>query len=383
MAGSTIRRGPWDLNRKGSIDQERHSRRLKEALVRQLPTIVGETPVITREGDGVVRVPVKVLDLPRFRHREPRPEEVTGEGQGARSPGDVVASIPRQGEGTGAGEPGDAEHEHTVEVEMDLDTLAALVFEDLALPPLKPKVAGRMRESEWVWNSRRRHGPYATLDRKATLKAALARNAAQGHPGLNGFSNEDLRYRSYTPVEEPVTNAVVVLIRDVSGSMTDDKKYLARALSFWLVRWIRLFYRDLKLEFLAHDTRAFWVDEAAFFTLSAGGGTRSAAAYRALGERMEEAFPPDRWNIYAFHFTDGEDWGPEEARGALEGLLPALNLFGLVELAPERFHARLGEILGRLPNPPVVTVRIDDKTEIMQGLKRLLGSGGGDEAHAG
>ncbi|MCL8207973.1 MAG: DUF444 family protein [Actinomycetia bacterium] len=367
-----IREGPWDLNRKGSIDQERHMKRLKDAIMAQLPTIVAHTPIITEPGSKTVRVPVKVLELPRFRHREPEsPAGAEGAGQGEARPGDIVASVPRSRSGGGQ-QPADAPGTHVIEVEMDLDALQELIFEDLALPRLHAKLDGAVSDERVVWNSRRRHGPLATVDLKATLKAALARSAAQGTPGRFTMVPDDLRFRSYEVEQAPITDAVVFLLRDASGSMDDEKKYLSRSLAFWLVRWLRQQYRELKLEFWLHDSEAHAVNEEEFFGLSSAGGTRAASAYEAMARQIEARYPASRYNVYGFHFTDGEDWAPDVAARALERMLPYLSLFALIELNPHDPGRGLSEFLRRLPNPPVVTTIIEGREQVLSGLHQIL-----------
>lgn len=368
-----VHESPWDLNRKGSMDQNRHMRRLKEAIMAQLPTIVANTPIIAEPGTKRVRFPVKVLELPRFRHRPPQsPAGAEGVGQGPVKPGDVLASTPRNPSGVGA-DASDQPGSHTVDIEMDLDTLQGLIFEDLALPPPEPKTGEEFNADHQVWTSRRRHGPYATLDVKASLKAALARSAAEGASGIGALSPDDLRFRAWTVVPEPVTDAVVFLLRDASGSMDEEKRYLSRSLAFWLVRWLRAQYREVRLEFWLHDSEAQSVDEAQFFSMTSSGGTRAASAYAAMRARIEALYPSTRWNIYGFHFTDGEDWAPDLAAQELEQMMTLLRLFAVIELNPRSRDRDLSEALSHLPEPPVVSVVIEGRDRLLEGLHQILG----------
>src|SRR5437763_9199240 len=109
-----------------------------------------------------------------------------------------------------------------------MEDVEALLFSELALPRLKPKAAAHVSTPEAVYNDIARKGPQ--LDKKATLRENLLRNAKQGHLTLGGIEKPDLRYLSYRELPKPWTKAVVFLAMDVSGSMDADRKRMARLL---------------------------------------------------------------------------------------------------------------------------------------------------------
>lgn len=135
------------------------------------------------------------------------------------------------------------------------------------------------------------------------------------------LDSDDLRYRTLTEDIEYQSNAVVLAMMDVSGSMDTMKKYLARSFFFWMLSFLRSIYRHVDIRFIAHTTEAKLVDEQAFFHRGESGGTVCASAYELAGELIDTDYPTSRWNVYPFHFSDGEDWDPEKTVAAAKALL--------------------------------------------------------------
>lgn len=373
MPGS-VSEGNWDLAGRGSLDQARHLDRLREAIRQKLPVVVAETPLIEGQTQKV-KVPVKVLELPRFRPKMPN-APTGGVGQGPGEPGDIIARVPRGGQGQGGGDqqPGDQPGEHEIEVELDIRTAIAMVFEDLQLPNLQDRGGQDLWRPQLQWNSRRRHGTLPTLSRRATLKEALARSLAEGKP-LN-FVPDDLRFRAAREEPEPITQAAIYLLRDISGSMGGERKYLSRVLTFWIVTWLRQQYQTVAVEFWVHDVSAQKTDEAQFFGLAEGGGTLAAPAYQAIHQYMQVHHPSSQWNTFVFHFTDGDVADGHAAFEAAQQLCASVRWFGLVELQPPNYFlhspSRLSHLLEELPRPPYRHVLLNKRSDVLQAIKLLL-----------
>src|SRR4029079_7082213 len=163
----------------------------------------------------------------------------------------------------------------------------------------------------------------------------LRRNARLGHTGFAHVTDEDLRFKTWERHVRHETNAVVIAMRDVSGSMGEFEKYITRSFYFWMVRFLRTKYNRVQIVFVTHHTEAREVDEDAFFTLGESGGTKVSSAYQLALEIVEERFPVDRWNVYPFHFSDGDNWGDgdnERCLGLVRQLLQRCNAFGYGEI---------------------------------------------------
>lgn len=371
---------PWDLHERGSIDRRRHQEKLREAIREKLPHLVGDTPLVDQNGKTRVKMRLKGVQLPRFRYGTKQDNE--GLGNGPSAPGDIIDRRLVPGEGAGKGsEPGEDPDEHEVILEFDLDELVSMVFEELKLPRLVPKQTGRMVEHELVWDTRRKVGPWSLLDRRRTLLNAVKSSLLLKHERLQ-IHQEDLEFRSWNERAQPITNAVVVLLRDVSGSMYQDKRYLSRVMAFWIVQWLRKSYDQVIVEFWCHDTRAWQVpDETTFFNLSERGGTSLTPVYKTIDARLKKEYPDDDWNKIVLHFTDGDDnpigGNYDQTIAAAKALAQQLVLFGFAELRPgeptHRTSALLPLLIKHVPNPPFAVAQIHSREDVVRGIWSMVG----------
>jgi uncharacterized sporulation protein YeaH/YhbH (DUF444 family) len=214
----SISRQDWSLHRKGSVDQERHKEKIREAIRKNLGDIVSEESIILSDGKKVFKVPIRSLDEYRFRY-DPGRQGHAGQGDGDSQVGDVVASDPQPGRGR-RGEAGEEPGVDYYEAEITLDELAGLIFEDLGLPFLEEKKLAEMEIEAVRFTDVRKVGPLANLDKKRTILQNMKRNAAAGDPTFRELKNEDLRFKVWEPTIRYQSNAVVIAMMDVSGCHT-------------------------------------------------------------------------------------------------------------------------------------------------------------------
>src|SRR5262249_44830562 len=205
------------LHRKGSIDQERHKQKIREAIKKNLADIVSEESIILSDGKKIVKVPIRSLDEYRFRY-DPGRQQHSGSGDGKSKVGDVVATEPRSGRGR-RGQAGEEPGVDYYEADVTLDELAAMIFEDLGLPFLEEKKMAEMETEAVRFTDVRKVGPLANLDKKRTILENLKRNAAKGDPTFHDIKNDDLRFKVWEPTIEYQSNAVVIAMMDVSGCL--------------------------------------------------------------------------------------------------------------------------------------------------------------------
>jgi sporulation protein YhbH len=368
----------WSLHRKGPIDQARHNQKVREAIKRNLADIVSEEAIITADGNKIVKIPIRSLELPHFRF-DPRRGPQAGQGSGDSKVGDVIGGAPTgrgPGKGPGAGELPGIDY---YEAEITVDELAALVFEDLGLPNLEDKGKAEVRSPDVRFNEVRKHGPLSNLDKRRTLFENLRRNARMGRPVIGGVQNEDLRFKTWVEDIRHETNAVVIAMRDVSGSMGEFEKYITRSFYFWMVRFLRTKYDQVRIVFITHHTEAKEVDEEAFFQLGESGGTKVSSAYQLALEIIQERFPPALWNIYPFHFSDGDNWGEVDNQRCVElvrQMLAVCNLFGYGEIQEggRRSMSTLMSAFQQITDPKFVGVTITSKEDVLPALRRFFGS---------
>jgi len=190
-------------------------------------------------------------------------------------------------------------------------------------------------------------------------------------------SNDDLRFKTWEPQFKRETSAVVIAMRDVSGSMGEFEKYITRSFYFWMVRFLRTKYHNVKIVFITHHTEAQEVDEQAFFELGESGGTRVSSAYKLALDIVNERYNPERWNIYPFHFSDGDNWGDADNRLCLElvqQLLQRSNVFGYGEIQEYNYGSSttLMSAFSGLSDSRFIPVVIRGKSDVYPALRKFF-----------
>ena len=366
----TIKRIERDRRRFEEIVRGKIKQDLKRHLTR------GE--LIGRRGKEVVSIPLPQIELPQFRYGR---RELGGVGQG---PGEVGTPIGTDADLGGGGPAGSEPGHHIREVELTIQELAQLMGEELELPRIRPKGAHSLAVARDRYVGIRRVGPESLRSFKRTYKEALKRQLATGtydvaRP-LVVPVREDMRYRSWKEEPEPVANAVIIYMMDVSGSMGAEQKEIVRIESFWIDTWIRAHYRGLETRYIIHDAAAREVDRETFYTTRESGGTRISSAYQLAAEIVERDYPAEAWNIYFFHFSDGDNWGggDDEKCFALlrERLLPVANLFGYGQVESRYGSGQFLHALERnVQAENLVLSQIEDRDAILRSIKDFLGKG--------
>ncbi|MEK6304044.1 MAG: sporulation protein YhbH [Acidobacteriota bacterium] len=383
----SVQRNDWSLQRKGQIDQDRHKERVREAIKKNLGSIVSNESIILSDGKRVVKVPIRSLDEYKFRY-DYRKKKHIATGDGNTKVGDVIAreGEPGQGPGQGPGA-GDQPGQEYYEAEVDIDEIAKLIFEDLHLPYLEDKAKQAVESTKTKFTEIRRSGILSNLDKRRSLLENIKRQAREtGHAELGPFKKEDLRYKTWQEQMTYESNAVVIAMMDVSGSMGEFKKYIARSFYFWMVRFLKTKYDHVKIVFISHHTEAKEVSESQFFTQGESGGTVVSSAYRLALDIISKLYQPKDWNIYPFHFSDGDNYysDNDEAVRLADELIAMCNLFGYGEIGEEgasSYRRSSGALLSifkdRLKDQGrFVGVRIDDKEDVYPALKDFFGKRG-------
>jgi uncharacterized protein len=371
---------PWDLRRRALKDSIRHDTRVKEAIRKHLKELIAEESIITSDGKKLVKIPLRYLDQYRFRFGP----QGSGTGQGAGQVGDVIA----RERGEGSEQPGDQPGEQVYEAEISMDELTRMMLEDLALPWLEDKETQQLTTTTYTFDEVRRKGSMANMDKKRTLIENLKRHAARQQPKVGAFRTDDLRFKVWSVHEEHHASAAVYLLMDRSGSMTTEKKYIAKSFFFWLVRFLRLKYTTVDTVFIAHDTEAQVVPEQDFFTISNSGGTMCSSAYRVALEHIQQSHPKARWNNYVFHFSDGDNWEEDNPRcqALVTQLLEHTAMVGYGEIRyrdeatfygwVQSFNpawSTLHKELSTIAHPRFITIAIKQKEDVYQALQTFFG----------
>jgi len=350
---------------------------LKGKVREDLKDYITSDEIIAQHGNDVISVPVKEITIPRFTFGSN--EDEVGEGDGEGDPADGQGK-PGRGKKGGLGE-----GKHLREEKFHIEELADLLGDELKLPRIKPRLTSGLEEAVPRYEGISRQGPPSLRDNKRTFREALKRAIAEDtydeeDPIVTPIK-DDFRYRSARLKPRPKTNAVIFYVIDVSGSMGDLEKSLARNTAFWTDAWIDRQYQGTEKCYIIHDVSAKVVDRDTFFTTREAGGTLISSAYQLAKEQMASRFPPDEWNIYLFHFSDGENSSQSDDSRAVEllkrDILPFINLFGYVEIGANHGGGGFIRVLGSSfdEEESVVLTTMNNRKDIIPAIKELLGTG--------
>ncbi|MBN2490032.1 MAG: DUF444 family protein [Planctomycetes bacterium] len=360
------------------MDHARFRQIVRGRIKKDLKRYITQGELIGRRGRDAVRIPLPQIHLPRFRFGTNEPG---GVGQGEGADGTPVAADP----GAGAGRAGELEGEHVLEVEVTLAELAQILGEELALPRIEKKGKRELRTAAERYAGIARVGPEGLRHFKRTYRRALRRQLAMGtydpdNPVVVPY-RDDKRYKSWTRKEAPESSAAILYMMDVSGSMGSEQKEIVRLEAFWIDTWLRSQYRNLDVRYIVHDAAAKEVDPETFYHLRESGGTKISSAYALCARMIDEHYPPSEWNIYPFHFSDGDNWSGKDTERCVELLrdriLPRVNQFGYGQVKSAygtgQFKGDLDAALGQ--EPKVVTSDIPDRDAILESIRTFLGKG--------
>ncbi|MEJ2722512.1 MAG: DUF444 family protein, partial [bacterium] len=274
---------------------------------------------------------------------------------------------------------------HILEVDITLEELADIMGEELELPKIVPKSKSAIVTEKDRYSTISRTGPESLRHFKRTFREAQKRQIASGSYDPNRPVvvpvREDKRYRSWRSMQLPETNAVIIYLMDVSGSMGEEQKEIVRIESFWIDTWLKRQYKGLSTRYIIHDAAAREVDEETFFHTRESGGTKISSAYELCAKMIEEELPPQAWNIYVFQFSDGDNWGGGDTDLCVDllgdRLLSYVNLFCYGQVASPYGSGAFINDLRKVfaEDERVVLSEINGKEAIYDSIREFLGKG--------
>ncbi|MBX3364771.1 MAG: DUF444 family protein [Phycisphaeraceae bacterium] len=360
-------------------DHQRFRQIVRGKIRKDLRRFLSRGDIIGREGRRLVSIPIHDIDIPTFRYGD----NSGGVGMGEGDEGDVV------GKGTEQG--GEEEGRHILEVDVTLEELADILAEELQLPRIEPRGAHRITTIRDKYTGIRPEGPASLRHFKRTYREALKRQLMSGSydpddPVIVPIKR-DLRYRSWNEVKKPQSNAAIIYMMDVSGSMGDEQKEIVRLEAFWIDTWLRRNYEGIESRYIVHDVRAAEVDKKTFFSIREDGGTRISSAFHLCRELVHQHYDPNEWNTYLFHFSDGDNSSEADNRECVKildlELLKACNMFGYCQVASaygsgnfinvlrEAFPGGAADEFG----PRLILSKVNDRGDIHDSLRTFFKQG--------
>ncbi|WP_419883246.1 sporulation protein YhbH [Peribacillus sp. B-H-3] len=369
-----ISREDWSLHRKGFDDQQRHQEKVQEAIKNNLPDLISEESIVMSNGRDVVKIPIRSLDEYKIRYNYDKNKHV-GQGSGDSQVGDVVARDGSAEKGPGKGQgAGDQAGEDYYEAEVSMLEIEEALFSQLELPNLQQKDPDEHTLEHIEFNDIRKTGLMGNIDKKKTMITAFKRNALSGEPGFHPIIKEDFKFKTWNEVEKPESKAVVLAMMDTSGSMGLWEKYMARSFFFWMNRFLRTKYETVEIEFIAHHTEAKIVPEEDFFTKGESGGTICSSVYKKALELIDYKYDPDKFNIYPFHFSDGDNLTSDNARCVklVNELMKVSNMFGYGEVNQYNRHSTLMTAYKNINNEKFRHYILKQKADVFHAMRSFF-----------
>ena len=302
---------------RAASDRTRHRQKIEKAIKESIRDVVSEESIIGQSGKKKIRIPVKGIKEHRLVYGANSKNKRVGSAQGKDvSKGQKIGHRRRPANQQQGDKPGDKPGEEMYEIEMSLEELAGYLFNDLELPELEKKNFKFTTQEKMKRKGKRNYGIRPRLSKKETIKQKIRRKKAAIKAGTYdpesedrfSFHESDLRYKHIAPVEKENTAAVIFFVMDVSGSMSKNKKFLARSFFFLLYQFLNHRYSSVDVVFVSHTADAQEVDEEQFFTRAPSGGTLVSTGLKKVEEIIEKRYHPNNWNIYTFYCGDGDNW---------------------------------------------------------------------------
>ena len=371
-----------------SIEDRRRHRQLVEKTIKEnLGDILSEESIIGESKNRKFKIPIRGIKEYQFVYGKNNNGIVSGTGEEKRGQ-KIGEDETNSGVGGNKGA-GNNEGEDVYETEITLDELLDYITEDLNLPNLdRKKYSEILTESSNKKKGYQRYGINPRLAKKKTVVTKLARKQgkkrALKEAGLDDkidrfpFREEDLRYYRVKSKRKRESNAVMIFIMDVSGSMDNSKKYLARSLFFIMSKFLRKKYNNIAFEFVSHTTIAKRVNEYEFFHKAESGGTYISSGLDMALDIIEKNYPKEVWNLYTIYASDGDNWTEdnEKAMESVKKLCEINNMVGYAELLPSTYSTTMYyRFIKEIKNDKFVPVIVKEKKELWDAIKLMLSSG--------
>ncbi|QOL27125.1 YeaH/YhbH family protein [Thalassotalea sp. LPB0316] len=371
---------------KSTVNRQRFIRRYKHQIKQSVEGAINKRGVTDISSGEDVSITKKDLSEPIFHRGKGGVRDQVHPGNDQFSPGDKIPR-PQGGQGQGAGEGNaskDGEGNDDFVFSISKDEYLNILFEDLELPNLEKSQLDKLVEFKTVRSGYCAEGVPANIDIVKSLQGSIARRIAMTSskrrkltelqhalakltespidntaekqrlikeidelkakiakvPFIDSF---DLRYRNYARQAVPTSKAVMFCLMDVSGSMDQATKDIAKRFYILLYLFLTKTYQSIDVVYIRHHTQAKEVDEQEFFYSQETGGTIASSALELMNQIIEQRYSDSKWNIYGAQASDGDNWADDSpyCRQLMEKqLMPKCRYFSYIEIT-KRAHQTL------------------------------------------
>jgi uncharacterized sporulation protein YeaH/YhbH (DUF444 family) len=368
---------------KSAVNRQRFIRRFKAQIKRAVADAVAGRSIVDIDNGEKINIPARDMSEPVFQHGRGGRREAVHPGNTDFVTGDRIKRPPDAAGGQGGGASNSGEGEDDFAFQLSREEFLELFFEDLALPDLVKTQLAKLTDFKSVRAGYTTDGVPTNINVIRSLRGALARRIALRGPHMKRLREVnaeltalqpardetqeeseprrleleeevrhlkqriesipfvdtfDLRYNNRIKQPRPTTQAVMFCLMDVSGSMDEERKDIAKRFFILLYLFLTRNYERIEVVFIRHHTIAKEVDEDEFFHSRESGGTVVSSALKLMQEIIRERYPLTEWNIYAAQASDGDNWDDDSStcRDLLVSkILPCVQYFAYVEITPD------------------------------------------------
>lgn len=375
---------------KSTVNRRKFVNRIRARVKQGVKDIVSDAGSIKDIVDAAghkIKIPVKNISEPYFQHDESGTHHIVTTGNDRYRVGDRIERPP-SGNGGGSGGSGEGDGEDEFSFTLSRDEFLDIFFENCELPDMVKRSMVVLEEESMQRSGYTSDGSPTQLNIVRSMRGAKARRS-----GLRALKNKklkkleeeretliqtintrkannedysleqdhldrveadievlkkriksipfidpfDLRFNNWEKQPQPSMQAVMFCVMDVSASMDEERKRLAKTFFILLYLFLRREYQKIKIVFVQYHTLGHEVDEETFYYGRATGGTITSTGLQVVSDIINERYSPDQWNIYVAHASDGDNWtsdNPEVTRLMETNILPACQYYAYVETKP-------------------------------------------------
>ncbi len=371
---------------KSTVNRQRFLRRYKNQIKKSVSEAINQRGVTDVNSGESIIIPKRDLSEPTFHQGDGGIKDRVHPGNDQFSTGDRIPRPPKQqGQGAGQGDASDSgEGEDDFTFSISKEEYLNLLFEDLELPNLEKNQLDKLIEYKTVRSGFCAEGVASNIDIVKSLQGSIARRIAMTsskrkqlkalEEALLALTNDkhdniqkkraltteietlkgkiakvpfidtfDLRFRNYAKQAVPTSKAVMFCLMDVSGSMDQATKEMAKRFYILLYLFLSRTYKNIDVVYIRHHTQAKEVNEHEFFYSQETGGTIASSALELMNDIITERYNDNQWNIYGAQASDGDNWADDSPRCKKileQEILPKSRYFSYIEIT-QRAHQTL------------------------------------------
>ncbi|AIO66387.1 YeaH/YhbH family protein [Burkholderia oklahomensis] len=401
---------------KSIANRERFLRRVKNYIRRAVSDAVRDRSIKDIQSTQSITIPRKDIAEPTFRHGPGGRREIVHPGNADYVRGDKIPRPPGGAGGGGSQASNEGEGQDDFVFELSREEFMQYFFDDLELPRLVKTHLLTVPSWKNVRAGWAAEGTPNNIDVVRSLRSALGRRIALGSPLVNelheleeklaALKEEsgdhrveiaqledaihhlkgriwripfidpfDLRYVNRVKMPQPSSQAVMFCLMDVSGSMDEQRKDLAKRFFILLYLFLKRNYERIEVVFIRHHTRAEEVDEDTFFHSTESGGTVVSSALELMRKVMDERYSPTEWNIYGAQASDGDNWtddSPKCRKILDEDILSKVRYFAYIQVTPEEQNLWLEYAQLALSQPHLAMKKVESAADIYPVFRELF-----------